>query len=129
MITLERLVELREDKALMDRLLKLMWHAVGLVAVDPNRVNRTMTSGSAPSNAINAAMADAKVAAEATSLVIYEETRRPFIELLRDIYYAGAVPKKSELGRRLGQMLTDHSDERKTARQIAKDTIDREGAP
>lgn len=105
MITLERLVELRADKALNQRLMELMRYAFQLVAIDPTSAAKALASGRPVE-----AFADAKVASEATALVLYEETRRPFIELLRDIDKSAVVRARPHLHARLKELLDEKSE-------------------
>jgi hypothetical protein len=87
MITLERLVELRCDEVLNRRLLDCVRAASNLVADTDNVVKRLQNGGPR-----NVAVREAQQIAQASMLAVYEEARRPLIELLRDIDTSAVVP-------------------------------------
>lgn len=99
MITLERLVALRSDKALLQRLFNVVKHSGALISTNPDEMIRGIKIGEA------SAIADAKSTAEASWLALYEETRRPYIDFLTLLDKSGIVRCRPHLHEQLKRLL------------------------
>lgn len=99
MITLQRLIELRKDKALMRRLFSHVQTASSLLAYDSSEAIRGIMEQQA------AAIEEAKSVSEAVSLVIYEETRLPYIEFLKELDHSAVVRTRPHLHAKLKELI------------------------
>lgn len=100
-MTLERLVELRSDKRLIKKLFGHTKHAIDLIAGNPDATLQGIRSQEL------GAEDEARAMAQAGMLAVYEETRRPYIELLRDIDKSAVVRARPHLHARLKELLDE----------------------
>lgn len=99
MISLERLVELRSDSALMHTIDGCVRHSTQLLGFDSEETIRGIVRGEK-----NAA-ADAKRMHEVISLAIYEEARRPLVDFLRELDASALVRVRPRLHQRLKELI------------------------
>lgn len=99
MISLDRLVELRSDPALVKRLDACTQHAVALIGARSAETLRAIVRGE------EAALHDARRMHEAVALAVYEEARRPLIEFLRELDRSLVITHSPVLHQRLKELI------------------------
>jgi hypothetical protein len=100
-ISLQRLVELRTDEALVDRLKNTCERATELVAVDIVQISKRIAAG----RAVPSLVTDAQDGALAMMLAIHEESRRPYIEFLQELDKSAVVRVRPHLHEKLKELL------------------------
>lgn len=100
MISLERLVELRADEALVGRLKNTCERAAALVAVDIAEIAERIATGKAVP-----VVSDHADGALAMMLAVHEESRRPYIEFLKELDKSAVVRVRPYLHEKLKGLL------------------------
>lgn len=101
MITLQRLLELRTDDALVEHLKRVCEHATSLVAIDIVAISASIANGGATPSTI----ADSNDGALAMMLAIHEESRQPFVEFLKELDRSAVVRVRPHLHAELKDLL------------------------